>query len=281
MRFFFRSRKFKILASVLAALIVVATVLIIAGETASPEGGIINSLISPFRAGFNAVADGVTRFFESFTRYDDVTRENEALRAENASLVSELMENQKAIEENEFFKKYLEIKEKNNDFIMEPATVVSRDSSDPYGSFTLNRGSTDGVALYDPVMTDSGLVGYVTELGLSYAKVTTLLDSGIRVAALDRRTGEIGVIGGDISLAADGKTRMFNINRSAGAAVGDYIVTSGGGVFPEGLVIGRITAVSADTANMSLVAEVAPAVDCTEIEKVMILTYFAGQGASK
>lgn len=278
MRFFFRSRKFKLLAAVLSLTVIIAVVLFAVGETAMPGGSIIDTVTAPFRAVANWATEGVSNIVGSFSDRKQLAEENSRLESENAELISELLEYQKALTENEELKKYLEIKERNGDFIMEPATVVLRDSSDPYGGFTVNRGSLDGVALRDPVITEKGLVGYVSEVGLSYAKVTTILDSEISIAAVDRRTSDIGVAGGSLSLAAEGRLKLYNIQRTAMMAVGDYVVSSGGGVFPEGLLIGRISSVGSENDGMSLYAELEPAVDVASLKSVMIITYFSGQG---
>ena len=278
MRFFFRSKKFKILAAVLAAVTALAVILFVVGETAMPGGSIIDTVAAPFRAAVNWVTDGVKNIGKSLSDRSALEEENEKLRNENRDLTSDMLDYQQIKAENEEYKKYLEIKERNKDFMFEPATVIMRDTSDPYGGFTVNRGSVDGIAVKDPVITENGLVGYVTEVGLSYAKVTTVLDSSIAVAAIDRRTSDIGVAGGSLELASNGRLKFYNVRRTALVAVGDYVVSSGGGVFPEGLLIGRITGVFSDNISTGLYAEVEPAVDVSSLESVMVITYFSGPG---
>ncbi len=279
MRFFFRSKKFKILSLVLAAVIVFSSILYVMGETSTPGENIIDTIISPFRTAANWVSGGVKDFFDSFTEYDDVVIDNETLKNENSELKNQLADYQAALEENKFLKEFLEIKEKNKDFSFEPATVIMRDSTDPFGGFTINKGSLDGINEHDPIITSNGLVGYVSEVGLSYSKVKTILDNTINVAAIDRRTSDIGVVGGSLSLAADGYCRIYNIQRSSQIAVGDYIVTAGGGVFPEGLIIGEIVDVFSDKNVLSLSASVKPAVNVAEIKNVMVITNFSGQAS--
>ena len=279
MRFFFRSRKFKILLSVFLGLVILAGILFATGETLTPGSNIVATVTAPFKEAANWVTSGVSKFFKAFGEYDKLALENEELRKENEALVSELLKHQEAVTENEFLKEFLEIKEKNKDYIMEPATVTVRDTNDPYGGFTVNKGSLDGIAVGDPVITSAGLVGYVSEVGLSYAKVTTILSSNTNIAAIDRRTADVGVVGGSLKLAAEGKCRMYNIRNTAPVAVGDYVVTSGGGVYPEGLIIGKISAVTADDVTLSLTAEIIPSAEVYSSDNVMIITYFAGQGA--
>ena len=281
MRFFFRSRKFKILLSIFLLLVISAGILFSIGETVTPGSSLAATIVAPFKEAANWVSGGISKFFKTFGEYDDLALKNDALRKENEELVSQLVDYQQAIKENEFLKEFLEIKEKNKDYIMEPATVVSRDTSDAYGGFVLNKGSLDGIAVGDPVITSAGLVGYVGEVGLSYSKVTTVLSSLANVSAVDRRTGDVGVVGGALELAQKGNCRMYNIRNRASVAVGDYVVTSGGGMYPEGLIIGKIVSITTDELNISLSAEIEPVADIVGSDNVMIITYFAGQGAER
>ena len=56
-------------------------------------------------------------------------------------------------------------------------------------------------------------------------------------------------------------------------------MTSGEGIFPDGLLIGTITSVGSDEYNTSIYAEVKPFVDFSDIRRVMVLTEFEGQGS--
>ncbi len=279
MRFFFRSRKFKILLSIFLSLVLILGILFAVGERVTPGSSVVTAIAEPFKAAADFVVGGITKFFKAFGEYDELALQNEELRKENEKLVSDLCEYQEAMAENEFLKEFLEIKEKNKDYIMEPATVTSRDPSDPYGGFVLNKGSLDGVAVGDPVITSAGLVGYVSEIGLSYSKVTTILSSQANVSAIDRRTSDIGVVGGTLALAEKGNCRMYNIRNSASVTVGDYVVTSGGGMYPEGLVIGKIVSITADSTTLSLNAEIDPIAEIIATDRYMIITYFSGQGS--
>ena len=61
-------------------------------------------------------------------------------------------------------------------------------------------------------------------------------------------------------------------------AVGDYIVTSGEGIFPEGLLIGSVKSIGSEKYNTSIFATVEPFADLDDIRDVMVITDFEGQG---
>ncbi len=279
MRFFFRSRQFKIILSVLLCLIAVAIVCITIGGTLSPQSNIFGTLTAPFRQGFTSLTNTVKDFISAYTDSNEIMLKNAELEAELGTLREQLSEYEQAINENEFYKEFLEIKEQNPDFKFADATLVSVDSQDPYKGFVINKGLLSGIEENDPVITKSGLVGFVSEAGLTTSKVTTVLSPDITLGALDNRTADAGVLSGEIQLADEGKTRLFNLSRSCNIAVGDYVVTSGEGIFPDGLLIGTITSVGSDEYNTSIYAEVKPFVDFSDIRRVMVLTEFEGQGS--
>lgn len=281
MRFFLRSRKFKIMLAVTACVIVLAIATWMVGSSFSPQNTVVGGVTSSVQRVITSCGNWFSDFFTKFESNGKLMLENASLKSEVDRLTSELMDYEKAKQENEMYEKYYGIKEQHDDYVMEPAMLISRNADDPYGSFTINKGSLNGVALHDPVITDAGLVGYISEVNPSFSKVTTILDSNISCGGMGRRTRDAGVISGELSLAEKGKTKMNNLLRSSGVATGDYIVTSGGGVFPEGLVIGTVDSIHNESYNTALYAEITPAVDFSELRDMMVITYFSGQGTQR
>lgn len=280
MRFFFRSKKFKIMVAVTAVVLVLALVSWIIGSSFSPQNGVIGSVTASVSELATRCSNWVSDFFARFASNDALMLENSSLKSQVNSLTSDLMDYEKAKQENEMYEKYYGMKEQHADYVMEPAMLIARNAEDPYGSFTINKGSLQGIALHDPVITEAGLVGYISEVNPSFCKVTTVLDSNISIGGMDRRTQDAGVISGKLDLAESGKTRLNQLLRSSGVATGDYIVTSGGGVFPEGLVIGTVDSVHNESYHTALYAVVTPAVDFSELRDMMVITYFSGQGST-
>lgn len=248
------------------------------GGTGSPLNGAMGTVTASVQGLFERCENWVTDLTAKISSNEELMLENSSLKAQVNELTEKLTDYDKTKLENEQYEKYYSIKEQNSDFLMQPATVISRNAEDPYGSFTIDKGALQGIQKNDPVITEEGLVGYVSEAYASYCKVTTVLDSAISCGGLDSRTGDTGVITGEINLAEKNKTRLTNILRSSGVAVGDYIVTSGGGIFPAGLTVGQVEAIHNDQLNTSLYAEITPAVNFSELRDVMVITYFTGQG---
>lgn len=279
MRFFVRTRKFKMLVGIFAILIAVTVVFAMIGGAMAPGSSIGSALITPFQRLFTTVSHGIGDTWKAFTDNQAIMEENAALQQQVDELTGQLTEYQTAINENAFYKGFLEIKETHPDFQFAEAMVIAADGTDLYHSFVIDKGSLAGVSAHDPVITSAGLLGYVSEVSLTSAKVTTLLDPGLNVGGYDSRTGDTGVLTGDAAYAAGGYTRLYNLPRSSSVAIDDYILTSGGGIFPKGLVIGQVADVSRDTEDTTVSASIRPMADYSDLRKVMVITYFDGQGS--
>ncbi|MBQ0084294.1 MAG: rod shape-determining protein MreC [Clostridiales bacterium] len=277
MRFFFKSRKFKIGAGIVAAVLALSLLISFTDGLVAPHTSIFGAVVAPFQKLAGGISDAISSFSQKIGSNETIILENARLKEEIDALNEKITDYDTLKSENDFYKDYLEIKERHPDFKFCNAVIISRDNTDIYSGLTLDSGSLSGIELYDPVITSSGLVGYVSEVGLTTSKVTTVLDASISVGAIDSRTRDAGVIGGSLENAKEGKTRMHSIKRSAGIAIGDYIVTSGSGVFPSGLLIGKITNISNEEYASGLYATVEPFADLKEARQVMVITDFAGK----
>lgn len=278
MRFFFRTRRFRLCLSIICGVLALAIVIRLIGGIFSPTSSFIGTITAPIQD----MATGISAFF---TGLDKKFNEGNALLLENQELKEELGELRQAQAEldetkrqNEFYKNYLEIKDQNPDFSFSDARLISIDKDDLYHNFVINKGSAHGIEPYDPVIVGNYLVGYISSVGITTSKVTTILSPEIICGANDSRTGDSGILSGTADFAKDGKVKLYNLARSCNVAVGDTVITSGEGLFPEGLLIGSVDTIKSDTYTSSLFASVVPFVDFSEIRNVMIITSFSGQG---
>lgn len=278
MRFFFSSKQFKIILAVTIALLVVSVFCVILGGRISPQSNIVGTITAPFRAAFTSLSNAVSDFFAAYSEGEEAMIENADLEATIAGLREQIADYEEIKKENEHYKEFLEIKENNPDFKFQDATKISADAQDLYKGFVINKGSADGIKQYDPVITKKGLVGYVSEVGITTSKVRTILSPDITLGALSNRTNDSGIVSGSLELAEKGNTKLYNLSRSCNIAIGDYVVTSGEGIFPKGILIGEIKSVGSDEYNTSIYAEITPFADIDNIREVMVIVDFGGQG---
>lgn len=276
MRRFFKGRSFRIMV-ILTALIIAVSITVGVIKTQSPQTSIIGTIVSPIQSAASSVREGIAGFFDTFTQYDALEKENEQLRKQIRQLEKEKIGWQEDLQENQFYKQFYDIKEDNPDYQMISAKVISRDTSDVFGTFTVNVGSLDGVTKYDTVITPDGLVGYVSAVAPTYATVITILSPDLKVGVNDARTGDTGIVTGDTEQALEGHTLMSNISRTGSVAEGDFVVTSGSGLFPKGLVIGNVSGLEQNENDELMHAVVVPAADIFRCTNVMVITSFEGQ----
>lgn len=281
MRFFFRSKQFKIIVCIFAVVVALALIFGYIGTRMSPHADILATVSAPFRSLATGVKNSVSDFFTAYNDGNRLMLENAELNGELNNLRKQIADYNEKSAQNDFYKNYLGIKETNPDFEFTPATLISRDSEDPYGGFVVNKGYMSGIKAYDPVITDAGLVGYITEVGAITSKVTTVLNPDLTLGALDNRTSDSGIVSGNLKLAKSGQCRFSNLSRSCSVAIGDYVVTSGEGIFPDGLLIGTIESIGSDDYNTSIYADIKPFVEISKIRNVMVITSFDGQGGVK
>lgn len=280
LRFFFRSPRFKAIMGICAALLVIAVIFRIIGGWVSPQSSIAGAIAAPFQKIGTAISNKIDDIATAFSDGTALMEEIEALKEENERLTSDMVDYEKAKEENENYKEFLELKEQNPDFQMEPAMLTSRDTDDKYGSFTIDKGSMNGISAYDPVITGGNrLVGYISEVAPTYAKVMTVFNPELKAGAYDRRTRDAGILSGSLELAESRQTRVYNLPRTdSSITIGDYIVTAAGGLFPDGLLIGTVADVKQEAHDISVYAVIDPSADIDGLRNVMVLTYFSGQG---
>ena len=176
-------------------------------------------------------------------------------------------------EENEYLRGYLGLKNLHTDFQFESATVIGRETANYRTVYTLSRGSLHGIEKNMPVVTEDGLLGYVTEIGATWSRVVSIIETASAVGACVERSGDLGLIEGAYELRFEGLCRMIHIDPEADIRAGDVIITSGmGSIYPLGLSVGRVVSVSPDENTRTLTAVVEPSVDFENVSKVMIIT---------
>lgn len=150
-----------------------------------------------------------------------------------------------------------------------PARVVAQATpQDQVRSVTVSVGSGDAVAPGMAVLGPGGLVGLIDSVAPSVATVRLVIDPATALPARVAETEERGVLRG-----TGGAATMVLLDPLGAMAAGDLVVTLGsaGGAVPAGLPIGRIDAVLGSAADLTRAAEVAPVVDDSTLDRVLVL----------
>ncbi|MBO7310473.1 MAG: rod shape-determining protein MreC [Clostridia bacterium] len=280
----FAKTKFFIICLIIAvALVLVPAILTAFGQVDIVRSG-LKTVAKPFEWCASKFASAIDGFVSVFTDYDDLQEENQQLKDTIDSLENERADNAVLKQENEWLKKFLDIKNKNPDFELADADIISYEAGNYSTILTLNKGTVHGIKKNMPVITADGVVGYVSEAGLDWCKVTTITESTSKVGAYTDRTGVIGTVEGSPELRREGKCSM-TYSPDSDIKVGDRVYTSGtGSIYPDGLLIGKIVSIEADQATRTLIAVVEASVDLASVENlqsVMIVRGYVGHTGDK
>ena len=259
---------------VLAAVAVAVSFLVLRSSNGiSVFENVVGTVFRPIESAFSSAAGGVKNFFSNWRNYDKLQREYETLEMTNEELSLKLSGVEETDQENARLKVLLDAQDAYESLDPIYAKVIARDPGQWFDTFTINRGTTHGVTEGMSVVTGAGLVGYVYEAGLTYAKVLTIIDTRSAVAVLVQRTRDNGVMRGEVTEASDSaECYTYYLPNVNNIMPGDVIVTSGtDSLYPKGLTIGEVIAVSQETSSDGSYVIVSPYVDFRHVEEVLVL----------
>ena len=273
MKKFFKNR------CVLGLLILVLILSIAIGivNATNPETTFIenvaNVIVTPVQKLFTGAGNGISDFFGYFSDVGKLKEENEKLKIQNAELKNRLSKNEIISKENHELRGLLSLKEAYPEMELESSMIISRDPSNWDNSFTIDKGTVDGIAVNQPVISvDKSLVGRISEVGTTWAKVITLNDPEHSAGAEVSRTGEFGIVEGDSELALIGRCKLSYISKNANIVAGDTVMTTGlGGIYPKGLSIGKVEEIRPDTQGISQYAVITPMSDLKNLRTVCVI----------
>lgn len=276
MKDFFDTWKFKILVIVAVFLVGIMAYAGANGRLTAAPQELLSVVLTPLQKVTSALSGGAASVWEKYTSIDDVMDRNEQLEAENAELRQQMVDYDRIKAENDAYKALARIQDTNSEASYVSAFVIGRDPLDEFGGFTLDQGSTDGVAVNDAIISDRGyLLGVVVEVDATSCKVMTILHPSFNAAGVISRTRENGIITGSADYAADGQCVLTNLDRATEARKGDQVITTGlGGVFPANLLVGTVQEVVPEQSGKSSSAVILPGADPRTVKHVFIFTEY-------
>ena len=264
----------------LAAVLIVALIVGVAGVLLHGRAGILTDLEGrlrePFQQGAHTIASFLEGLYGSVYGYDQLKAENESLRNQLEEALAKAREGQEAIEENERLRQLLSFSQRHTDFDLESAKVVSFGASNWSALMTISKGSESGVEVGDSVITESGsLVGQVTEVGSGWSTVRTVIDVDMNVGGYVSNSGATGMVVGEYTLMQEGFVKLGYLAEGVSLFEGDTVLTSGkGGAFPSGLVVGTVSEVRSDAGGQESYGVIQPSCDLANLVQVFIIKDF-------
>jgi len=269
---FFNRRNYLILIGLIFLSMIIVTVHFREGENGPLHRAqrLMMTLTAPVQSVVSTTFLPVKDGWDYLVHFGELKRENRELNEEVKKLQSQLRALQGLEKENERLRELMDF-EKQASYEAVTAHVIGMPTGNWWSSIVVDRGLEDGVERNMPVVAGGGLVGQVVEVSKNASKVALLNDAQSGVSVQVERTGEVGVIKGQLK---DRRLQLKYISRDSSVREGDVVLTSGlGEIFPKGLYVGKVAKVRQSAYSLYKVVEVATPVDFLKIEEILIIKH--------
>jgi rod shape-determining protein MreC len=235
------------------------------------QSGVL-SITSPVQHGLKNAADPLAAWLSNVKDVGDIRSENDRLRAENEQLKGEVVRLREGQVQLQELQKLLQIKQSYPDEEFIAANVLAKDPSSLKEAVAIDKGKRDGLREGMVVVTEGhSVVGTVTHLFDSYSWVTLITDPNSAVSAMVQESRAQGVVTGSYS----SKLSIEFVAQGAAVKDGDVVITSAiGGLYPPGLVIGKVTDVGGMAQDLFKKVTLEPLASLSHLETVLVLTSF-------
>ena len=240
---------------------------------AVPLNYISSFLIVPFEKGLTNVGTYALEKTQQLEDLSSVLEENELLKAQINELTIENTRLQQEKYELTKLRELYELDAEYEEYTKIGARIISRDASNWYSSFVIDKGSEDGIQVNCNVIAGSGLVGRVVEVGPHHAQVSSIISDGVNTSGMVLASGDNLIVTGNLVTMADGKIEYSQLMDSKNkVTVGDKVVTSNISVqYLPGLLIGYISSIDTDSNNLTKSGYITPVVDFEHLNEVLVI----------
>lgn len=267
------------LASKYWALILAIVCLILMGlslraDVGGPLQGVANYTVVPMQKGLNMVGLWISDFTKNFETLQEMKKENASLQTRVDNLTIENNRLQQEQYELERLKELFKLDQNYSDYEKVGAHVIANNASNWFSTFTIDKGSNDGIKVDMNVMAGTGLVGIVTQVSPNSATVRSIIDDVSNLSAMTLSSRDTCIVRGDLELMSDGKLKFEQLeNNDHEIHVGEQIVTSHISTkYMQGILVGFISEINVDSNNLTRSGYITPAVDFRHLEEVLVIT---------
>lgn len=243
-------------------------------KAAGPFKVLANVTVIPLQQGINYIGGWLGDMKDNFSTMEQLRAENESLQEQVDALMTENNYLQEESYEYERLQELYELDQNYAEYEKTAAHVIGKDSGNWFNTFTIDKGSNDGIEVDMNVLAGSGLAGIVTEVGPTWAKVRSIIDDSTNVSGMVLSTSDTCIVSGDLSLMSSGQIAFDQMeNNDNVVSVGDQIVTSYiSDKYLQGILIGSISEINVDSNNLTRSGYITPAVDFKNIQEVLVIT---------
>ena len=243
-------------------------------KVGGPFKTVANVTVIPLQQVMNQIGGWMGDMKDNFSTMKQLKSENKKLREQVDALTTENNYLQEERYEFERLQELYKLDQNYAEYEKTAAHVIGKDAGNWFGTFTIDKGSKDGIEVNMNVLAGSGLVGIVTDVGPTWAKVRSIIDDSSNISAMAISTSDTCIVSGDMALMGTGQIAFSQMeNNDNVVAVGDQIVTSYiSDKYLQGILIGSVSEVNVDSNNLTRSGYITPAVDFKNIQEVLVIT---------
>lgn len=244
------------------------------GYSGEPIRTICNYVFVPMQKGLSYVGDAISINNNDTKTKEQLIAENEALQAQVDELSTQITNIRLQQSELVTLRELYELDQTYADYEKTGAHVIARGTSNWFDTFTIDKGSEDGIKVNMNVIAGSGLVGIVTDVGKNYAVVRAIIDDTSNVSGMIVSTTDTCIVSGSLSTMTDSNMILFsNLEDSENkVSVGDSVVTSNiSDKYLPGILVGYVTEISDDSNQLTKSGKITPVVDFKHLQDVLVI----------
>ncbi len=264
---------------ILIALTIFCIVLLFVNYSTGFSGGplktVANYIFVPMQRGLDYVGGRISVSNEDAKSREELIAENEALQSENEQLRLQLTNTQ--LQQSEL-DDLLELYDLNATYSQYPTTaahVIAKGASNWYNTFTIDKGTSDGIKKNMNVIASGGLVGIVTEAGRDYAIVRSIIDDSNNVSSMIVETQDNCIVSGSLELMTESNMIALSglEDETDSVASGSTVVTSNiSSNYLPGILIGYVDSLEGDKNDLTKSGTITPVVDFKHLNTVLVIT---------
>ena len=247
---------------------------LVSDKTSGPFKVVADYTVVPMQKGINRAGMFMNDLTENFDTLQDVKAENKSLKKKVDSLTISNNRLQQEKYEVERLRELYKLDQTYSDYEKIGAHVIGNNGSNWFSTFTIDKGSEDGIKVDMNVMAGAGLVGIVTKVGPHSSEVRAIIDDQSNVSGMVLSTSDTCVVRGDLKLLADGRIRFEQLaNNNTKIKEGEQVVTSQiSSKYVQGILIGYISEINVDDNNLTRSGYITPVVDFKKLQEVLVIT---------
>ena len=207
-------------------------------------------IIVPFQNGVSRVGSWISVRVDELGELREVLQENQELKQQIADLTVENTQLQQDKYELNNLRELYQLDGQYSGYDKIGARIIARDSGNWFHSFTINKGTDDGLATDMNVIAGGGLVGRIVDIGPNWAKVNAIINDDSNVSGMVLASSDILMVTGSLELMENG-------------VISDKYLPS--------ILIGYINEINQDSNNITKSGTITPAVDFEHLEEVLVI----------